>query len=86
MKVVDLIKELQELNPDAEISFLMNQGCCGDSVSIDEPYDIYGSEFKNKHGNTEYYAHMCFRALPHFKTCRRAGGMNDLLKKFEEGV
>ncbi|MEM4379225.1 MAG: hypothetical protein QXL01_00870 [Thermoplasmatales archaeon] len=83
MKVKELIKELQELNPEADISFIMNEGCCGDTMSIDPPYDIYGSEYKDKNGKIEYYVSMCFRALPHFKTCRRAGGMNDLLKKFE---
>jgi|WetSurMetagenome_2_1015567.scaffolds.fasta_scaffold188547_3 hypothetical protein len=69
MKIKDLLKEIEENNlpPDADISFEMYSGCCGD-VEYLETCDIvsYNDEsFKS--------LQIRFRSLPGYTSCIKAG-------------
>ena len=92
MKVKDLIKELQEANQEAEVTFSIYEGCCGDREYlevVDTDFDEclqYNS--KSELVPSKYFPNgrfeVVFDALDFMTSCRSAGTARDAVKKMRE--
>jgi hypothetical protein len=75
MKVKDFLEMFKDANPEAEMVFAMNDGCCSDTMYLEEPADDTS--------NSEFY-HLRFPAIEHFSSCRKSAMMYDTLKKYKD--
>jgi hypothetical protein len=69
MKTKELLAILQQADPEHEVSFLMNSGCCGDFEEM-EAEECYVS------GSVEIqlrWATIRLKAVPGYKSCIQAG-------------
>lgn len=63
MKIKELRDQIANLKDDAEITFLMNSGCCGD-------YETMIAYDSDSHGDSLLLIY--FEALPGYRSCRTA--------------
>lgn len=84
MKLKDFLKEFEGVDPEADIVFQTADGCCADQHYLEDPSVDPWEYTHPKTKVTDKGVYVSFPALPHFKSCRRAGAMNDLLRKFEK--
>lgn len=40
MKVKDFLEKLKEADPESDIAFNLDDGCCGDFEQLGDPYDV----------------------------------------------
>lgn len=76
MKTKDLIEILKECDPEEEVAFNIDDGCCGDYLSL-EAYDFENCKDYNK--ETKKYDKpgwltIRFKHLPGYKSCIQSGG------------
>lgn len=64
MKVKDFLENFKDINPEVEMIFSINSGCCGDTEDLGQPW------FGN---SNELYYQVFFEAMPHMDTCRKVG-------------
>lgn len=69
MKVRELIEELKKVDPEVEIHFKMNSGCCGDYEDLETSFDQIDTD---DFGGGKYFG-IAFDSLPGYFSCRQAG-------------
>jgi hypothetical protein len=92
MKTKELIEVLKACDPEQEVSFQMDDGCCGDYLSLDaydfEHIDDYNRE--TRRFGIPGWLTVRFRALPGYRSCRQSGGTiradKEYWKKFGKKV
>jgi len=67
MKVKELIEELQTVDPESDLAFWMNDGCCGDTLEMGEPF-VDNLTF----GTKSPFAALVFPPFSFLASCRRA--------------
>lgn len=77
MKVKDLLKALEGANPDDDITFKLDEGCCGDWFDL-ECYEMSQSSF-----NTWGLFSLRFKCLPGYESCISSGQMKRLAENIE---
>jgi hypothetical protein len=75
MKAKHLIEALKALEPDDEVMFQMQSGCCGDVDTLEPVYEepelfVYSTRRDQK---IERFVLIDFKPLPGYFTCRQAG-------------
>ena len=68
MKVSELLEELSKADPDQEVFFCMDEGCCGDTMEL----DAYDAECVEMYDG-EKYVRVFFRPVPGYSSCRQSG-------------
>ena len=76
MKVKELIEQLQKADPDTDVSFWIDDGCCGDFIDL-EIYDVSIYDYSKP-----ITAALRFQALPGYKSCIQAGGTKRADEKY----
>lgn len=71
MKVKDLLEKLNEADPESEVFFNMDDGCCGDYEQLGDPYDV-DIDPKSKYF-PEGMVQVRFRAPWFLNTCITSG-------------
>jgi hypothetical protein len=76
MKTKELMEILQQCDPEQEVSFQIDDGCCGDSISLN-CYDYEHSWDYNKETrkfDVPGWAVLRFGHLPGYRSCRQSSG------------
>ena len=83
MKVKDLIEKLSAIkNQEGEISFLMDDGCCGDFIELDPPYNIEEAVLKGY----EPWTVIRFNAIEILSTCIGSGRAHRSVLEYRKGL
>lgn len=76
MKVKDILEELKDVDPETEVTFSYQEGCCSDRGYLD------GAEIDAmKLTNSEDHVEFSFNCLPGYESCREAGAINKFIKE-----
>lgn len=78
MKVKDLIEVLQKADPESEVCFIMDDGCCGDWLDLDA-YDFDILPYSSKELPL---AQIRFSPLPGYHSCIQSGGTKEAHEKY----
>lgn len=84
MKIKDLLEELKGADPEAEISFQMSDGCCGDTEDLGDPFidvtlDTYkldpstGKKGWMKADPNEQSVRIILPAVKYMRSCIKSG-------------
>ncbi len=75
MKAKELLEYLTKADPESEVQFSMDEGCCGDTYSL-EAYDIYNND--PYAGNIKIpdsiFTVIYFKSIPGYRSCLQVGG------------
>jgi hypothetical protein len=66
MKVKELIDELNKADPESEVQFMMDDGCCGDWLDL----ECYGADTLDV-GETLPLIQVRFHPVPGYVSCRQ---------------
>lgn len=79
MKAKELIEALQKADPESDVCFLIDDGCCGDWIDLNA-YDFETMSLE-KHGS---WTRISFSALPGYRSCIQSGGTKSADEKYWE--
>lgn len=71
MKVKELKELLSKVSDDADVSFQMRSGCCGDVEYMEVAYT---DDYEPSKSIPEGHVSITFESLPGYKSCIQAGG------------
>lgn len=93
MKVKDLIEELQKADPEAPLTIMSQDGCCGDHEFhevIEAYFDGYERIVQGQLVRTKDFPHGAFlvylTAAHGATSCRKSGMIHQAMREYEEGM
>ncbi len=84
MKTKELLEVLKECDPEKEVSFLMDDGCCGEIMEM-VAYDFeHNAEYskETKRFDVPGWLTIRFHALPGYRSCIQSGGTQKADKEY----